>query len=135
MEALAQRHRGRVAVLGFKQLHEVPAVLGAHDVAVAPSRYDGWGLVVPEALAAGMPVVATTGMGAALDILRGPGGEGLGWLAAPDDLASLRAALGAALDAGVPSEEVVGRARERARAYTAQVGAGRFVAAVERALR
>ena len=30
-----------------------------HDIFVFPSRWDGWGMVVPEALAAGLPVVAT----------------------------------------------------------------------------
>lgn len=140
VEALARRHAGRVELLGFKQLHEVPGVLAAHDVAVAPSRYDGWGLVVPEALAAGMPIVATTGMGAALDIVgsdsdsHSDSGARLGWLAAPDDLASLRAALRAALDAGAPSPQTVALARETARAFTAEAGAEKFLAAVGRAL-
>ncbi len=135
VEELAGRHPGRAELLGFKQLHEVPAVLADHDVAVAPSRYDGWGLVVPEALAAGMPVIATTGMGAALDLLRGEAGAGLGWLAAPDDLPSLRAALSAAIEAGLPAPETVARARAVARGYTAEAGAEKFDAAVERALR
>lgn len=37
---------------------------------VVPSRYDGWGVVVSEALAQGVPVIASTGTGAALDLVR-----------------------------------------------------------------
>lgn len=37
---------------------------------VVPSRYDGWGVVVPEALTAGVPVLATDTTGAALDLVR-----------------------------------------------------------------
>lgn len=36
---------------------------------VVPSRYDGWGMVVPEALAAGIPVIATDQVGAARDLV------------------------------------------------------------------
>ena len=30
------------------------------DILLYPSRYSGWGLVIPEALAAGLPVISTT---------------------------------------------------------------------------
>jgi len=43
---------------------------------VVPSRYDGWGMVVPEALAAGVPVIATDRVGAARDlVVQGVTGE------------------------------------------------------------
>ena len=34
-----------------------------------PSRYDGWGMVVPEGLASGLPVIATDRMGAAFEFI------------------------------------------------------------------
>lgn len=37
---------------------------------VVPSRYDGWGVVVPEALTAGVPVIASNATGAAIDLVR-----------------------------------------------------------------
>lgn len=44
-------------------------------VQAVPSRYDGWGLVVPEAMAVGIPVLASAGVGSALDLIR-PGFNG-----------------------------------------------------------
>ncbi len=42
---------------------------------VVPSRYDGWGLIVAEAMAMGLPVLASPSVGAALDLIR-PGFKG-----------------------------------------------------------
>lgn len=41
------------------------AVIGNYDLLVLPSRYDGWGVVVNEALMAGIPVVCSNQVGAA----------------------------------------------------------------------
>ena len=85
-----------VAFLGFRQWSELPQVYASHDVLCAPSRYDGWGLIVPEGLAAGMPVIATDAMGAARDLIN----PGNGWLARAGDLSTLLAAMRVA--AGLP---------------------------------
>jgi glycosyltransferase involved in cell wall biosynthesis len=67
----------RVEFAGFKHWNELPELYASADVLCVPSRYDGWGLVVPEGLAAGLPVIATERMGAALEFIR-PGSNG--WL-------------------------------------------------------
>jgi len=71
----------------------LPALYAEADALVLPSRHDGWGLVVNEALASGIPVVATTAVGAATDLLR----EGeTGFLVPPADVGALATALLAA---------------------------------------
>ena len=67
----------RVEFAGFKHWDELPELYASADVLCVPSRYDGWGLVVAEGLAAGLPVIATDRMGAALEFVR-TGGNG--WL-------------------------------------------------------
>ena len=59
----------RVEFAGFRDWHELPCEYARADVLCVPSRYDGWGLVVPEGLASGLPVIATNRMGAALEFL------------------------------------------------------------------
>lgn len=67
----------RVEFLGFNDWAELPELYASADVLCVPSRYDGWGLVVPEGLASGLPVIATDRMGAALEFVRSGSN---GWL-------------------------------------------------------
>src|SRR5207247_1853601 len=46
----------RVTFAGFQSWEKLPQYYAEADVLVAPSRHDGWALVVPEALASGLPV-------------------------------------------------------------------------------
>lgn len=85
-----QAAAGQVRFLGFRDWPELPAAYADADVLCVPSRYDGWGLVVPEGLAAGLPVIGTEQMGAALDLIR-PGENG--WRLPAGDAASLAAKL------------------------------------------
>jgi glycosyltransferase involved in cell wall biosynthesis len=84
----------QVEFVGFKRWEELPELYASADVLCVPSRYDGWGLVVPEGLAAGLPVIATDRMGAGLEFVR----NGVnGWLIAAGSeealLASMREAV------------------------------------------
>lgn len=54
----------RVVLRGRIPSDQIPEEVARHDLLVLPSRYDGWGLVVNEALAAGVPVAASTMCGA-----------------------------------------------------------------------
>lgn len=83
----------RVVFHGFRQWSELPDFYARADVLCVPSRYDGWGLVVPEGLAAGLPVICTDRMGAAVDLIA-PGVNG--WVAKAGDPDSLYSALSAA---------------------------------------
>ncbi len=67
------------------------------EVAVVPSLYEGFSLPAVEAMACGVPVVATTG--GALPEVVGPDGESA-LLVPPGDAGALAAAIGRALDDG-----------------------------------
>ena len=111
----------RVEFVGFRDWQELPQEYAAADVLCVPSRYDGWGLVVPEGLAAGLPVIATDRMGAALEFVE-TGRNG--WLiAAGDEEALLSAMREAAL---VPLREMREHAIESISGHTLQSGAARF---------
>lgn len=99
----------RVRWLGRRE--DVPALLAEHDVLAVPSRWEGFGLVAAEGLAAGIPVLAS-----AVDGLVEVVGDA-GWLLPPGDVPAWRAALtrvatDAALRAGL-SAAGPPRARER----------------------
>jgi glycosyltransferase involved in cell wall biosynthesis len=97
----------------------LPGEYEAADVLCVPSRYDGWGLVVPEGLAAGLPVIATDRMGAALEFVR-TGRNG--WLIPAGDEEAL---LNAMREAAVG--ELPNGARESVSEHTLENGAERFV--------
>ena len=54
----------RVEWLGPVPNHQVPSLLTAADCLILPSRYDGWGAVVNEALLAGTPALVSDACGA-----------------------------------------------------------------------
>jgi len=58
-----------VEFLGFQEKNTVPYWFNLADAFVFASRYDGWGLVINEALAASKPIIASTSTGAAMDKL------------------------------------------------------------------
>jgi len=87
-----------------------------------PSRYDGWGLVVPEGLASGLPVIASDRMGAALEFVES--GRN-GWLVRAGDEEALLEAMREA--ASMPLGEMRRSARESVSEHTLRNGAGRFL--------
>jgi len=80
-----------VRFLGF--VRDVRQVLAAADVLALPSRTEGLPMAVLEAMAAGLPVVASA-VGSLPEVL----GDGAGWLVPAGDVAALREALGGARD-------------------------------------
>lgn len=122
----------RVQWTGFKDWPDLPAVYEAANVLCVPSRYDGWGLIVPEGLASGLPVIATDRTGAAHDLLAA-GTNGLlipanNWTAlyrAMNEMAQLDQAGWSAWSA---------RARQSVTAHSLASGAARFLVAADQAL-
>jgi glycosyltransferase involved in cell wall biosynthesis len=123
---LKKKYGVRVKIMGFLQPHDLPRVYGECDVLCAPSRYDGWGLVVVEGMAAGMPVISTSATGAAIDLLD----DSCGWVIRPGDQISLYNALKSAADVDISKLRQMGMiGRERARAFDVEEGTKRFVSA------
>ncbi|TAK53554.1 MAG: glycosyltransferase [Gammaproteobacteria bacterium] len=66
MRALARRSLdGPVTWTGILPMGQVQALLATVDCLVLPSRHDGWGVVVSEALMVGTPVICSDGCGSA----------------------------------------------------------------------
>lgn len=65
-----QNHLPNVHFLGFKNQSELPSYYAAADVFVLPAQNEQWGLVINEAMCAGVPVIATSEVGAADDLIR-----------------------------------------------------------------
>ena len=117
--------RERVEFVGFTDWEELPEAYASADVLCVPSRYDGWGLVVPEGLASGLPVIATDRMGAALEFVE-TGRNG--WLIAAGDKRALVDAMREAARLPASELEQLGyNARESVSAHTLGNGAARFV--------
>lgn len=60
----------KVQFAGFKQKNEIPAYLAIADCFVFPSEYDIWGLVLVEAMAAGLPCISSVLSGATTDLIK-----------------------------------------------------------------
>ncbi len=105
---------GAVRFVGGITTEEVVALYAEAEVACVPSLYEGFSLPAVEAMACGVPVVATTG--GALPEVMGPDGE-TGLLVAPGDPSALAAALlGALGDRALRTRlGAAGRARVRER--------------------
>ena len=58
-----------VSLPGFFQIDELPAYYGLADVFIHPAHQDTWGLVVNEAMAAGLPVLTSKRAGCAPDLV------------------------------------------------------------------
>ncbi len=61
--------RDRIKWLGFLQFDEAALAYHACNVLVHPSEYEPWSLVINEALACDLPVVATSVVGAAVELV------------------------------------------------------------------
>lgn len=114
LAALEARARGRVRRLGFVPAGDLPALYAAATVFAYPSRKEGFGLPVLEALAQGTPVVTSAGTATA-EVL---GPDGVAGRAVPvGDAAALAAALAGYLDDPAARAAAGAAARARAGGY------------------
>jgi glycosyltransferase involved in cell wall biosynthesis len=69
MKTLTAESRSRVRYEGFQPPEKLPQYFAQADVFVMPSRHDGWGVVVNQALGAGLPLLCSDAVGAAHDLV------------------------------------------------------------------
>lgn len=112
----------RLHAVGRLDDRELAAVLAGAAVLSAPSRAEGFGLPVLEAMAAGVPVVVSDAP--ALVELVGPA-AGAGLITRRDDAADLAAALGTVLSDPAQAAGLAARGLARAAGYTWSAAAGR----------
>ena len=94
----------RVAFLGFRD--DVPRLLASCDGLLLPSRWEGMPYIVLEAMAAGLPVVATPVNGAVDLVVAGE----TGWLAEEVSSSAIASELQAAASAGAQTRAAYGSA-------------------------
>lgn len=130
LAALAQSNGlgARVAWRGELPAAQVAAAYAAADVFVLPAWYEGYGMAVAEAIAHGLPVVATA-VGAAPRVV----GTEAGLLVEPGDLDALTVALTRVLgDAALRARLAAGAAARAAQLPQWPSQAARLAAALER---
>ena len=92
----------RVDWVGRLPIERVPQQIASADCLVLPSRYDGWGAVISEALMVGTPVVCSAACGAAGVVQA----SGVGGVFETDSLSSLEELIGEVLAKGPLDENL-----------------------------
>jgi glycosyltransferase involved in cell wall biosynthesis len=129
VERAATAHApGRVFFTPFRAQADLAKMYAMADGLVLPSVLDGWGLVVNEAMAAGLPVLVSTACGCAPDIVR-PNENG--FLFDPHRVDSIAGALMAFADL---SDADLARFGEKSRELIQDWNYGTAVEGVRRAL-
>jgi len=131
LAALAEREApGRVHFAGFRQGAELMEYYAAADAFVLPSYHEPWGVVVGEAMAAGLPVILSDRIGAATDLLR-DGENGRSFPAR--DVSALENALLDVASSGERRAEMARRSDEIIDGWTYETSVRDFERAVRKA--
>lgn len=76
LATLPQEVVHQIEYAGFQAPEDLPQFFHRADIFVLPSRYDGWGVVVNQALGAGLPIICSDAVGSAPDLVKtGRNGE------------------------------------------------------------
>jgi glycosyltransferase involved in cell wall biosynthesis len=113
-----------VDLVGFVDWSDLAPQYATSHVLCVPSRYDGWGMVVPEGLASGLPVIATDRTGAALEFVE-TGRNG--WLIPTENADALLSAMREAVTMSNSALAQLSRSAQQSIAnHSLEQGANRF---------
>jgi glycosyltransferase involved in cell wall biosynthesis len=129
---VSQDFRDLVHFVGHVEQSELPPYFHAAHVFVLPSRHDGWGVVINEACAAGLPVISTSAAGAARDLVV----DGVNGFVLPrDDVAGLTDKMSFFVSNPDQVRVFGDRSKEKAAAFSVEHGAELFRENAEEAAR
>ncbi len=123
LQQASAKAREHIEYIGFVGPSDLPNVFARAHVFVLPSRHDGWGVVVNQALGAGLPIICSDAVGAGADLVM-PGVNGFRVPAGDVEL------LAAAMNSLVRDPDLLRRmgvaSRERAVDWTPARGAEKW---------
>jgi glycosyltransferase involved in cell wall biosynthesis len=123
--------RERITYAGFQAPEDLPKFFGQADVFVLPSRYDGWGVVVNQALGAGLPIICSDQVGAGYDLVE----ENVNGRRFPTgDAAALADSMQHFVTHPTHCDTWGEVSRRRAQHWTPEAGAAKWVAAFQQIL-
>jgi glycosyltransferase involved in cell wall biosynthesis len=117
----------RVVFVGGAPPQELPLYYALADVLVLPARQEPWGLVINEALACGLAVIAHEHVGAAVDLVGPDNGVALRTFSTEELCAALRLLT----DDAALRQRMQQRSREKIAAWSIEAAAAGIVRAVE----
>ena len=124
LNKILARVESAVDFIGFVEWSDLAPQYASSHVLCVPSRYDGWGMVVPEGLASGLPVIGTDRTGAALEFVE-TGGNG--WLIPTENADALFKAMREAVTMSKSALAQFSRSAQQSIAnHSLEQGANRF---------
>lgn len=123
MRSLSPETQQQIDYAGFHDPEHLPQFFEQADLFVLPSRYDGWGVVVNQAVGAGLPIVCSDAVGAAVDLVE-PGINGA--IVPAGDAIALYRALSFYVQQPEALQQASQASRQKADDWTPEAGAKRW---------
>jgi len=128
LAGISQAARTRICYEGIQPPERLPEYFARSDIFVLPSRHDGWGVVVNQALGAGLPVITSDAVGAGIDLVE-DGVNGLKFGAG--DVDALERTMELLATNPRLAQEWGNASRQKALAITPQAGAQKWIQVLE----